>query len=45
MPLVLVHLSLGGSTVAGRLAYLSTLQQLHNHEKATLPSIKTETDG
>lgn len=41
MPLILRHLSLGGSTVAGRLTYL---QQLHNDEKTTLLSIKTETD-
>lgn len=44
MTLILLHLSLGGSTVAGRLTYRSTLQQLHNDEKTTLLSIKTETD-
>lgn len=44
MPLILLPLSLGGSTVAGRLTFLSTLQQLHNNEKATLLSVKTEAD-
>lgn len=44
MPLMLLHPSLGGSTAADRLTYLSTLQQLHHNKKTTTLSIKTEAD-
>lgn len=44
MPLMLLHLSLGGSTAVGRLTHLITLQQLQNDEKTIPLSIKTETD-